>query len=44
MSNDVNDLQLLEPTEMMEADRLHDLGCCCDTVTGIGTEGSNTFG
>jgi hypothetical protein len=43
MSDNVNDLQLLEPTELLEADLLHDLACCCDTVTSLGTEGSGTI-
>ncbi|WP_222623286.1 hypothetical protein [Streptomyces armeniacus] len=38
MSNDISDLQLLQPTELMDADRLHNLGCCCGGTTNIGTE------
>lgn len=34
MTDKVEDLQMLEATEMVNADGLHDLICCWDTVTG----------
>ena len=42
LSDNVEDLQRLEPVELLEVDRLHERACCCDTFTNLGTQGSPT--